>query len=421
MEPKVSIAIPHYNHGKFIERAVRSIQDQDFSNYEIVIVDDASTDDSYTVLQKLAAEDKRIKLFQNKKNFGTEITLNNCINFSKGELLICRAADDLCAPGFLKNAVELMDKHLNAGLCVGDVEFIDENNQPSGVEALSLSTESKYFTSEEIIRNWKSDYNLPSASAIYRKSDFVKAGFYLKGLRWHADWMLNMIIAFRSGLIYCPKVFVKFRLDSGSYGNSRLLDNEAQDSVFHHLLNYLKNDFQDVLPAFMRSGALDLFAPRIVDTYYKHTDLWSIELLNALQKPIYTWNKRKETYKDDHGISKNIRSIIDKNETQLELLFQENNSINIAVYGAGLHTEKLLRVWSDYDFPEISIVVVSDQPESSYFNSIPVTNINSLKSSAPDLILLSSQSFEDAMANTIKELFPEKLVLSFWKRKYTKL
>ena len=81
MEPKVSIAIPHYNHGKFIEKAVRSIQDQDFSNYEIVIVDDASTDDSYTVLQKLAAEDKRIKLFQNEKNFGTEITLNNCINF----------------------------------------------------------------------------------------------------------------------------------------------------------------------------------------------------------------------------------------------------------------------------------------------------------------------------------------------------
>ena len=66
MKEKISVLIPTYNVDKFVEKAVRSIMLQSYDNLEIIIVDDCSADNTFSILQKLANEDSRIKLFRNK-------------------------------------------------------------------------------------------------------------------------------------------------------------------------------------------------------------------------------------------------------------------------------------------------------------------------------------------------------------------
>ena len=88
-KPKVSIVIPCYNCKKFLLRAIRSIQNQNFSNYEIIISNDGSTDDTLIFIEQLQKEENRIRIINNKKNMG--LLHSRCIGSlaAKGKYMIC--------------------------------------------------------------------------------------------------------------------------------------------------------------------------------------------------------------------------------------------------------------------------------------------------------------------------------------------
>ena len=123
MKPKVSVLIPHYNHGDEIGSCIESIINQNFDDYEIVIVDDCSDDGSYKILENWKRKCPKIKLFRNEKNQGPCNSVNNHLTKIEGEYVIFRAADDLTTPNFLKNASSLLDQHPKAGMCTGILRF----------------------------------------------------------------------------------------------------------------------------------------------------------------------------------------------------------------------------------------------------------------------------------------------------------
>ena len=100
--PKISIITPIYNKGNYIQRYLRSIQNQLFNDIEIIIIDDYSTDNSTTIIKKFQSEDKRIILIKNKKNKGTLISRNEGVLKSKGEYLIFLDPDDLLSNNILE-------------------------------------------------------------------------------------------------------------------------------------------------------------------------------------------------------------------------------------------------------------------------------------------------------------------------------
>ena len=108
--PLVSILIPTYNSVDFVEDTVRSIMNQTYTNIEIVIVDDASTDGTMKILEKLSKEDKRIKLLQNKKNLGITDNMNNGIHKCNGKYIAILDGDDWAYPYRIEEQVKLMEK-----------------------------------------------------------------------------------------------------------------------------------------------------------------------------------------------------------------------------------------------------------------------------------------------------------------------
>lgn len=127
--PLVSVIIPCYNAEKYVEQAVRSIMNQTYKNLEILITDDCSTDSSFEILQKLAEEDARIKLFKNEQNQKIVRTLNALVERANGKYIARMDADDISLPKRIEKQVCFMEAHPDIAICGTNAWHIDDNNR----------------------------------------------------------------------------------------------------------------------------------------------------------------------------------------------------------------------------------------------------------------------------------------------------
>ena len=97
--PKISIITPAYNCEKYLPDAVKSVLSQTFTDWELLIIDDCSKDNTYRYMKKLAEKDKRIRIFQNKVNSGSAATRNYGVRLARGEWIAFLDGDDLWRGG----------------------------------------------------------------------------------------------------------------------------------------------------------------------------------------------------------------------------------------------------------------------------------------------------------------------------------
>ena len=94
IDPKVSIVVPVYNAANYLPKCIGSMINQSMNEIEIVLIDDASTDETFKILSEYAIEDSRIKVFSNPKNLGCGATRNTGVEKAKGEYILFVDADD---------------------------------------------------------------------------------------------------------------------------------------------------------------------------------------------------------------------------------------------------------------------------------------------------------------------------------------
>ena len=111
MNEKVSIIMPNYNCDKFIEESIRSVLSQTYGNWELLIVDDCSTDKSVEIVRKYCENDNRIKLFINDKNSGAAFSRNKAMREATGKWIAFLDSDDLWAPEKLKKQINFMKEN----------------------------------------------------------------------------------------------------------------------------------------------------------------------------------------------------------------------------------------------------------------------------------------------------------------------
>ena len=124
--PKVSIAIPSYNHGKYISETIESILNQTFQDFEIIITDDGSTDNTVEVIKSF--KDDRIKLFVFEENQGACKALNNCIINSKGKYFAYISSDDVWENDKIEKQVKYLDENPSTPVVFTKVKIIDEES-----------------------------------------------------------------------------------------------------------------------------------------------------------------------------------------------------------------------------------------------------------------------------------------------------
>jgi glycosyltransferase involved in cell wall biosynthesis len=127
----VDIIIPNYNYGKYLGDAVRSIQDQGIPDLRILIMDNASTDNSVEIANELAGKDSRIEVLARKKNIGIVASLNEGNEWASSKYLVNLSADDLFPPGALSRAVEVLERNKSTVAAFGQCLFFNDGETPS--------------------------------------------------------------------------------------------------------------------------------------------------------------------------------------------------------------------------------------------------------------------------------------------------
>lgn len=172
---KISVITPCYNQANFLEETINSLIQQTFNDWECIIVNDGSTDNTEEIALALAGKDTRIK-YIHQENKGVSAARNAAINISEGKYLIPVDADDLISPNYLEACFCELEKDEN-------VKIVYAEGQKFGMQ--SGRCEFRNFDLKIMAYD-----NLIFNSAMFRKSDFINSGGYSEYLHVGEDWEL---------------------------------------------------------------------------------------------------------------------------------------------------------------------------------------------------------------------------------------
>lgn len=127
-KPKVSVIMPAYNVERYVGEAIESILNQTFTDFEFIILNDGSTDNTPAIIKEYAKKDKRIKFIDNKTNKGFIASLNECLDVAQCEYIAKMDSDDISKPTRLAKQVDFLEKHPDYGMVgCGWQAFQDDN------------------------------------------------------------------------------------------------------------------------------------------------------------------------------------------------------------------------------------------------------------------------------------------------------
>jgi CMP-N-acetylneuraminic acid synthetase len=164
--PKITVYMPNYNYGQYIEEAIQSVQNQVFKDWELIIIDDGSTDNSDEVLERYSTDEKITIIKQ--KNKGLNITNNVAIRLSRGKYIVRLDADDYLDENFLTVLSSILDDKKNIGLVFPDYHHVD----PKGLIIETIRRE-KISDSNSLL-----DLPAHGACTMYRKEVLLNLGSY---------------------------------------------------------------------------------------------------------------------------------------------------------------------------------------------------------------------------------------------------
>ena len=208
--PTISVLMSVYNGQEYLAEAMDSILTQTFGDFEFIIIDDGSTDESIAMVQDYAKRDSRI-VFKARENKGLPATLNEAARMARGEYLARMDPDDVAMPDRFAKQIAFMREHPDVA-CVGSrVILID----PYGVP---YNHTDHPLTHEEIDRDLLagSGWSIVHPAAFMRKSMLEKAGWYNESYRTSQDFELWLRMAEIGKLANVPDHLLKYRQHLGS-------------------------------------------------------------------------------------------------------------------------------------------------------------------------------------------------------------
>ncbi len=199
--PLVSICIPNYNNGKYLDSCVASALSQEYSNIEVILVDDNSTDNSLEIAKKY---ESNVTIIKNINNLGQPKNTNKVVNLASGEFVVILHSDDQLLPNFCTALVPLLCRYPNAVMAVGERKETDE----SGI-AHSITP---FYSVDCVIPGEKQAkvflmMSFLPCQVLFRKNRFVESGqinerhiVNLDGLLWFQMSLLGDVIYIRDEL-----------------------------------------------------------------------------------------------------------------------------------------------------------------------------------------------------------------------------
>jgi glycosyltransferase involved in cell wall biosynthesis len=260
-KPTLSVVVTNYNHAHYLPGALKAILSQRRKPDDVIVIDDASTDDSRAIIAKFAKDNPAIRAIYNEKNQGVIPNINYGLHLASGTYVFCGAADDYILPGFFEKLMAMAELHPGVGVVTCDPAILYDDRMVT--VPLPLGGIARYLDGDALVRTQRASFfNIAGHASLLHREAALNAGGLLPELRWHSDWFMNYTVAFRHGVAYCPEALSVMRAIATSYSSSSMYVWANQRPVLTELSRLLQEArYADVREAFARSGILMTFDP----------------------------------------------------------------------------------------------------------------------------------------------------------------
>lgn len=230
--PFFSVIIPNYNHALFLRERIDSVLNQTYTDFEIIILDDHSTDNSRQIIEEYRSNNKVSHILLNEKNSNSLLLQwKKGVELAKGDWIWIAESDDIADPAFLEKCINSIHNQSTAGLWYSDSNILNDTNQ----EITSRFSERKntifktqkwnhaYFQNgiAEINECLKYDCTVNNVSAAVFKRDLALPLLYqATQFRYYPDWYFFLKLCLLTDICYSPKPLNTYRFHSGSVSNT---------------------------------------------------------------------------------------------------------------------------------------------------------------------------------------------------------
>lgn len=302
----VSICIPTYNSGDFIEETLKSIIEQTYKNIEIIIGDNASTDNTYDIVQKFQKIDSRIKYYKNEINLGYSGNCNKLISMAKGDYVAIYHSDDIYDLKIVEKEVEVLEANIDLLGVFTIYEKIGEHGE--------IIKNSKYpiISDEEVIKVNLDEYiNIIlekggscfcCPTSMIKKDIYNKLNGYDVDLKYIEDQDMWGRILLNGSIGIINQKLLKYRIHS-KQGSSIYFDNQRTDRALplNHIKNFIRENLLEdkFTDKILKAEAIDCITLAKLALKRKDYDFFHEKLIESRQLYKLGYNSR-------HGIIQNL-------------------------------------------------------------------------------------------------------------------
>lgn len=277
MKPLVSVFIPVYNREKYIADAIDSILNQTFTDFELIIIDDGSTDNTREILASY--NDKRIKLFFNEKNMGIPYTRNKGLECAKGEFIALLDSDDVAVPDRLEKQLNFFKKHIDCVIVGGFVGVIDQYSRL--IKKIKYRYTDPDYASSSLLFNC-SIHN----TTVMAKTSVLKKFNYNKHFILAQDVDLLVRLNFSGYKLYNMNEILVFQREHKNRTTTDKLDfnKSIRKEILRNQLEALNISFTDIdlyNHLYLKGNYIKLDNFNIDDNYIRWAQDWLVKLINA--------------------------------------------------------------------------------------------------------------------------------------------
>ena len=224
--PLISIVMPAYNAGKYIEQAIESVIGQTYKNWELIVLDDGSVDDTKEIIQQKVQCDKRIFLYENESNMGVSATRNRGIEVAKGDWVAFLDSDDAWEKEKLEKQVSFLENHEDAKIIFTASAYINEENKRSDY-ILHVPTTVGF---KELLKQ-----NVISCSSVLVRKKYLQK-YAMPGDKLHEDYTVWLKILEDGSLAYgIDEPLLIYRVSSKSKSGNKVNAAKMQMRVYQYL------------------------------------------------------------------------------------------------------------------------------------------------------------------------------------------
>ena len=210
-KPKISVIMSAYNTEKYIAEAIESILNQTLRDFELIIINDASTDNTLDIIKKYTKKDKRIKVISLKKNVGAAEARNMGLKIANGKYIAIMDSDDISLPERFRIQYNYLEKNKNIFLLAGGFYHINTSGEV-------INQESKRYNSKQIKEILIKRNVLHNPTLMFRNEDNI---FYREKFVPAEDYdLLLRLLSNNKNMYLLPDILIKYRVHPSSYTSS---------------------------------------------------------------------------------------------------------------------------------------------------------------------------------------------------------